>query len=216
MSVPKGFGRPSKSRVAASVALKKKRKAAVGAGQLVRVEKIKELGSGEFVGRFALGRPPAKNSATGAAKGKRVGVSGVAHHSSAKYIIKYISDPQLGAVHVREFFPVEKPVEVSIAASKLGITGPQLLEIAGISRTRGSSSSAPSKLDQEGKNRVQEMLEIVSRISDWAGGKEQALAWYRAAPLPAFGGRTAEALVKEGKAPAVRDFLDHIALGGFA
>ena len=41
------------------------------------------------------------------------------------------------------------------------------------------------------------MLEIISRVTDWAGGKEQAMAWYRAQPLPAFGGRTAEALVKE-------------------
>jgi hypothetical protein len=42
------------------------------------------------------------------------------------------------------------------------------------------------------------------------------MAWYRAQPIPAFGGRTAEALVKEGKAAAVRDYLDHVAVGGFA
>ena len=29
-------------------------------------------------------------------------------------------------------------------------------------------------------------------------------------------GFTAESLVKEGKAAAVRDFLDHVATGGFA
>ena len=46
--------------------------------------------------------------------------------------------------------------------------------------------------------------------------EEQAMAWYRAEPIAAFGGRTAESLVKEGKAAAVRDFLDHIATGGFA
>jgi Protein of unknown function (DUF2384) len=63
---------------------------------------------------------------------------------------------------------------------------------------------------------LQEMLEIVSRISVWAGGKEQALAWYRAEPIPAFGSRTAESLVKEGKAAAVHDYLDHVATGGFA
>jgi len=63
---------------------------------------------------------------------------------------------------------------------------------------------------------LREMLEIISRVSDWAGGKEQAMAWYRAQPLPAFGGRTAEALVKDGKTGAVRDYLDHMAVGGFA
>ena len=66
------------------------------------------------------------------------------------------------------------------------------------------------------QSRVREMLEIVGRVAAWAGGKEQAMAWYRAEPLPAFGGRTAEFLVKDGKAEAVRDYLDHVALGGFA
>jgi hypothetical protein len=60
------------------------------------------------------------------------------------------------------------------------------------------------------------MLEIVGRIADWAGGEKQAMAWYRAEPIPAFGGRTAEFLVKEGKAAAVRAYLDHVATGGFA
>ncbi len=64
--------------------------------------------------------------------------------------------------------------------------------------------------------RATEMLEIVGRIADWAGGEKQAMAWYRAEPIAAFGGRTAESLVKEGKAAAVRDYLDHVAMGGFA
>jgi uncharacterized protein (DUF2384 family) len=66
------------------------------------------------------------------------------------------------------------------------------------------------------QNRLREMTEIVSRVSDWAGGPMQAMAWYRAEPIPAFGGRTAEALVKDGKAAAVRDYLDSVAVGGFA
>lgn len=66
------------------------------------------------------------------------------------------------------------------------------------------------------QNRVREMLEIVSRISAWAGGDQQAMAWYRAQPIGAFGGRTAESLVKSGEASALRDYLDHIAVGGYA
>ncbi len=42
------------------------------------------------------------------------------------------------------------------------------------------------------------------------------MAWYRAEPIPAFGGRTAEALVKSGSAGAVRDYVDHLATGGYA
>jgi hypothetical protein len=60
------------------------------------------------------------------------------------------------------------------------------------------------------------MLEIVGRVLNWAGDETQAMAWYRAGPIAAFGGGTAGSLVKEGKAAAVRDYLHHTASGGFA
>jgi len=45
------------------------------------------------------------------------------------------------------------------------------------------------------------MLEIISRVTEWGRWKGQAMAWYRAQPLPAFGGRTAEALVNRARLP---------------
>ena len=105
-------------------------------------------------------------------------------------------------------------VKVNMAARQLGLSTAQLLETAGVRATR-TVSGAPA-LSKASQNRLREMLEIVSCITGWAGGGQPALAWYRAQPLPAFGSRTAEALVKEGKAAAVRDYLDHIAVGGFA
>ena len=63
---------------------------------------------------------------------------------------------------------------------------------------------------------AKEMAEIVGRVADWAGSRDLAMAWYRAEPIPAFGGRTAESLVRDGKAAAVRDYLDHVTVGGFA
>ena len=54
-------------------------------------------------------------------------------------------------------------------------------------------------------------------LSDlWAGSIGAAFAWYRSQPIPSFGDRTAESLVKEGKGDAVRDYLARIADGGFA
>jgi len=61
-----------------------------------------------------------------------------------------------------------------------------------------------------------EMAGIVERISGWAGGPRQALAWCREVGIPALGGQTAEELVKAGQARSVMTFLDHIAVGGFA
>ena len=66
------------------------------------------------------------------------------------------------------------------------------------------------------QQRLREMLEIVNRVSDWSGGQMQAMAWYRSQGIPALGDQTAEALVKAGKADVVREYLDGIALGGFA
>jgi hypothetical protein len=105
-------------------------------------------------------------------------------------------------------------VTVEKVAATFGMSKGQLAETIGLSREalyKLARLEAPKT-----QSRLKEMLEIVSRISDWAGGKSQAMAWYRAQPIAAFGGRTAESLVKEGQAGALRDYLDHIALGGFA
>jgi hypothetical protein len=99
-------------------------------------------------------------------------------------------------------------------ARTFGMSKVQLAECVGLRREvfyKRARVRAPKT-----QARVREMLEIVSRISEWAGGKDQAMAWYRAQPIPAFGGRTAESLVKSGQASAVRDYLDHLAMGGFA
>ena len=112
------------------------------------------------------------------------------------------------------FMDQEGLIKVQDIADWFGLSKVQLADTVGLQAEtfhRATRAKAPKT-----QSRVKEMLEIVGRVAEWAGGKDQALAWYRAEPLPAFGGRTAEALVKEGKAAAVRDYLDHIAVGGFA
>ena len=99
-------------------------------------------------------------------------------------------------------------------SDRLGISKRELALTVGLAPAtlqRKDRAEAPATLA-----RLSEMTEIITRITDWAGGERQAFAWYRAQPIPAFGGRTAESLVKSGKASAVRDYLDHVALGGFA
>ncbi|MER8367753.1 MbcA/ParS/Xre antitoxin family protein [Mesorhizobium sp. M0306] len=105
-------------------------------------------------------------------------------------------------------------IAVDQVADSFGMSKGQLAQTAGLARETLYRLERSRTAKTQG--RLREMLEIISRVTDWAGGKEQAMAWYRAQPLPAFGGRTAEALVKDGKAAAIRDYLDHMALGGFA
>ncbi|CAN5416382.1 MbcA/ParS/Xre antitoxin family protein [soil metagenome] len=95
-----------------------------------------------------------------------------------------------------------------------GISKTQLAETAGLGRD--VLQKAARRRAAKTQTRIREMLEIVARIEAWSGGQTQAMAWYRSQPIAALDGRTAEALVKTGKAGAVRDYLDHIALGGFA
>lgn len=123
------------------------------------------------------------------------------------------SDGRGGALAAR-FFDRNGHVSIQTIADDFGMSRPQLAETIGLTR---DTIYRPARLEApKAQSRMTEMLEIIGRIADWAGGQKQAMAWYRAEPIPAFGGRTAEALVKEGKAAAVRDYLDHIATGGFA
>lgn len=105
-------------------------------------------------------------------------------------------------------------VDVSRMASGLFISRDQLAKTAGLSTT--TVAKRQRSLASKPQNRLREMLEILARVEDWAGGEAQALAWYRAQPIPALDGRTAEALVRDGRAASVRNYLDHLALGGFA
>lgn len=105
-------------------------------------------------------------------------------------------------------------VIVDRVTERFGMSKVQLAETVGLSPEtlqRSTRAAAPRT-----QMRVRELLEIVQRVSAWAGGEAQAVAWYRGEPIPAFGDRTAESLVKEGRAAAVRDYLDQVALGGFA
>lgn len=105
-------------------------------------------------------------------------------------------------------------LKVDDVAEAFSMSKAQLAETAGLAREvfqKASRRDSP-----KAQSRVREMLEIISMVQTWAGSSAQAMAWYRAEPIPAFGGRTAEALVKSGQATAVREYLDHLATGGYA
>ena len=64
--------------------------------------------------------------------------------------------------------------------------------------------------------RLRQMLEILNRVEDATGSPLAAYAWFRAAPLPGFGGATPGQLLREGRADHVHAYLDRIMAGGFA
>jgi uncharacterized protein (DUF2384 family) len=115
---------------------------------------------------------------------------------------------------VMDFMDKGGVIDVDRVATMFRMTKGQLAETTGLATA--TISKTDRKASPRTQTRVTEMLEIISRVREWAGGEAQAMAWYRSQPIPALDGRTSEALVKSGQAGAVRDYLDHMALGGFA
>lgn len=119
-----------------------------------------------------------------------------------------------GQFLLRNLIAPEGAIDLAGVEAAFAMTRAQIAETCGLPREtlqKSGRRDAP-----RARNRLREMLEILQRVQAWAGGPAQAMAWYRAEPIPAFGGRTAEALVKSGSAGAVRDYLDHLATGGYA
>ena len=66
------------------------------------------------------------------------------------------------------------------------------------------------------QTRLRQMLEILHRVEAATGSPLAAYAWFRAEPLPGFGGATPDRLLREGRAGEVHAYLDRIAAGGYA
>ncbi len=99
-------------------------------------------------------------------------------------------------------------------AKELHITKSDLAEVTGLSR---DSVSKIVRLESKATQaRLRDTVEIINRAAEWSGGVGRAFAWFRSQPLHSFGDKTAEELVKEGRAKAVKDYLARLAAGGYA
>jgi hypothetical protein len=120
-----------------------------------------------------------------------------------------VAAPFLGDVIDREGF-----IEPGRFSHALRVTKGELASASGLSRDAVSKTTrlgAPAT-----QARLREMAEIINRVLPWCGSVQQAFAWYRSQPIPAFGDLTAENLVRQGRAEHVLDYLGGIALGGYA
>lgn len=147
-------------------------------------------------------------------RGGSIRVYGHAGRSSTKTSVGKTLAMSLTSGFVVDFMGKGGVIDVDRVATQFRMTKGQLAETTGLGTA--TMSKTDRKASPRTQTRVTEMLEIISRVREWAGGETQAMAWYRSQPIPALDGRTSEALVKSGQAGAVRDYLDHMALGGFA
>jgi hypothetical protein len=96
----------------------------------------------------------------------------------------------------------------------LHLTKTDLALVLGMSR---DSLSKTSRLTaQASQRRLRDFVEILLRVTPWAGSLPQAFAWFSAQPLPSFGDQTAADLVREGRTEAVKAYISRIAVGGYA
>lgn len=109
--------------------------------------------------------------------------------------------------------PTRSLPPIDTLAETLHVTKLELAQASGLSRDAVSKTarlSSPATVA-----RLRDVFEILNRATPWAGSVQQAYAWYRAQPLPSFGDQTAEDLVKQGRAEAVKTYLSRIAVGGY-
>lgn len=118
------------------------------------------------------------------------------------------------AIDVRHYFEEDGNVRADRFAADLKTTKADLARTLGIPRESISKRSRESSPTTQ--IRLREALEILLRVHNWAGSLPAAYAWFRAMPLPPFGGKTAEDLIKDGKAWQVREYLSLLAEGGYA
>ncbi len=103
---------------------------------------------------------------------------------------------------------------IDTLSTSLQVSRQELAQASGLSRDAVSKTArlnAPATLA-----RLRDFVEILNHATAWAGSIQHAYAWYRAQPLPSFGDQTAEDLVKQGRAEAVKTYLSRIAVGGYA
>jgi hypothetical protein len=115
---------------------------------------------------------------------------------------------------LRNVFNPDGTIEPDRLGAALRITKTELAAASGLSRDAVSKTrrlQAPAT-----QLRLREVAEIINRILPWCGSVQQAFAWYRSQPIPAFGDQTAEDLVRAGRSEHLKSYLAGIAIGGFA
>jgi len=115
---------------------------------------------------------------------------------------------------LQQVISTEGFVAANALAKALHITQNELADFTGLPRDSVSKKSRVNSRSTQA--RLRDTVDIINRVSEWSGGVGRAFAWFRSQPLPSFGDKTAEELVKEGHAGAVKAYLARIAEGGYA
>jgi hypothetical protein len=108
----------------------------------------------------------------------------------------------------------EGEVDVDALLSALKIDKTTLAALTGLSRDAlGRTARLSSRSTQK---HLADLADVIVRVTPWTGSPAQALAWYRAQPLPSFGDLTPQDLFLQGRVADLKAYLSRIAEGGYA
>ena len=125
-----------------------------------------------------------------------------------------VSNKTRGIVMQFKEFVEDRVFSPTLVADALHTTQAEIAGTLGLGRDAFSSVSQIRA--QKTQTRLRQMLEILHRVEAQTGSELAAYAWFRAEPLPGFGGLTPNQLLRQGRADQVHAHLDRIVAGGYA
>ena len=102
----------------------------------------------------------------------------------------------------------------TLVAEMLRTTKSEIAATLGLGRDAFSRASRIRA--RKTQSRLRQMREILNRVEAMTGSPLAAYAWFRAEPLPGFGGVTPDQLLRQGCTERVHAYLDRIMAGGYA
>ena len=102
----------------------------------------------------------------------------------------------------------------TLVAAALRTTKAEIAGTLGLGRNAFSGTARIRA--RKTQTRLRQMFEILHRVEAQTGSELAAYAWFRAEPLPSFGGLTPAQLLRQGRADQVHAHLDRVVAGGYA
>ena len=102
----------------------------------------------------------------------------------------------------------------TLVAEMLRTTKSEIAATLGLGRDAFSRASRIRA--RKTQSRLRQMLEILNCVEAMTGSPLAAYAWFRAEPLPGFGGVTPGQLLRQDRTDHVHAYLERIMAGGYA
>ncbi|MGD9844743.1 MAG: antitoxin Xre/MbcA/ParS toxin-binding domain-containing protein [Variibacter sp.] len=97
-------------------------------------------------------------------------------------------------------------------AERLGVTLTELAKLAGVSRNTLSGKASARRVDAA----LSPIVRILASAAEMSGDERRAAIWFKHQPIPGWGGKAAQDLVRQGDADKVLEYLEAVRSGVYA